>query len=379
MAAELHRLILFSSPTQNKRRRSTAPSPLPFLACRAASSSLGAVLQRNLTAAAAPLRLAASLPSLLTRSPLLPPSTTMVATATADNSWQPGEIPSTIGASLQSWLRPNHQPRVHHHHHKGHDATNGNSSTSASSNTSASASSSSLSASQQQQDKEARAAVISAEASVGNDPAAAQATLPAPGVALTYPGKWDQLSAQAELYLYAAATPYFRGAHLGNVQNPLHSSDVGAFSGMWEQASGKSTGKDSQAESGAHSKRFPAEHRATIGTALHKDGKVGSIRWVAADPEFKEVKQNEANGTASSNGHAHGSGWLRWLTGASSSTTPAKCLNVLEIGRPEITREEEEREEKIVVLAGYGAGIAFFYRVSQLLKDECLCLVRTAD
>lgn len=207
---------------------------------------------------------------------------------------------------------------------------------------------------------------------MGNDPAAAQATLPAPGVALTYPGKWDQLSAQAELYLYAAATPYFSGAHLGNVQNPLHSSDVGSFSGMWQQASGRSTGQESQVEGGAHShsssKRFPAEHRATIGTELHTDGKVGSIRWVAADPEFKEVKQSDSNGTTSSNGHGHGSGWLRWMTGGgSSSTMPAKCLNVLEIGRPEVTREEEQREEKIVVLAGYGAGIAFFYRVSQQL------------
>lgn len=227
-------------------------------------------------------------------------------------AWTPPSIPLTLGAAFQSWLRPSH----HHHHHK-HSEKSSPSSTPARSSSNSDA----------EDDPLPPPAVPS------------HPTLSAP-VNLQYAGRFDQLAAQAELYLYSLATPYFKGAQIGNISNPIHDAGTDAFNGMWREGQNPSPNHNSH-------DTYRADQRATIGTIQHTDGKVASIRWVSVDPESSESA-------------GHGKSWLSSWFG--KSQVPKHALNVLEIGKPEVNAQERDEEEKVVLLHGYGAGTGFYFQ-----------------
>ncbi|CAO1639057.1 unnamed protein product [Sympodiomycopsis kandeliae] len=228
-------------------------------------------------------------------------------------AWQPPSIPVTIGAAFQSWLRPGGS-------HQGHTPSNDTSGTS-------SGSSSPIPAPASAEDQQ--------QASVPSHP-----TLCSP-VKLEYSGRWDELAAQAELYLYSTATPYFKGAHIGNVSNPLYDGSTTAFKSMWSQSRQPMSSEDNST--------YHAAQRATIATMPHTDGKVASIRWVALDSKPEDQS------------HTASKGWFSFL-GKSSYQPPKQALNVLEIGDPTATAEQEQAEEKVVLLHGYGAGTGFYFQ-----------------
>lgn len=251
-------------------------------------------------------------------------SSRMSSTLSSSN-WQPPSIPSSVGASFGSWLRPNH--------HLGHQD-----STKSSSSTTPRASSSSSSSE--------RPTPENLQAELPDSPA-----LSAP-VSLRYPGKFDQLAACAELWLYSQATPYFKGVQIANVPNSIHDGGVATFAQMWQKARLQSQGK---ANDESNSKgTYLAEERATISTQKHEDGKVASIRWVSVEPQ--------ATAAGASKYGDDPSGWSSWITRHNpfSSSKMQNCLNVLEIGKPE--EQGAESEEKIVLLHGYGAGTGFFFQ-----------------
>lgn len=165
-------------------------------------------------------------------------------------------------------------------------------------------------------------------------------------VSVRYHGKYDQLGASAELWLYTQAAPsFFKGAQLANAANDIWRGDRGTFDSMWRQASSNS----SQPRDTNHNS-YAAEERATIATSPSEvEGKVASIRWVSVEPEQPPPASK---------------GWFGSLLG--SSHTP-RCINVLEIGKPrnEATTSaatQDDGEEKIVLLHGYGAGTGFFFQ-----------------
>lgn len=128
--------------------------------------------------------------------------------------------------------------------------------------------------------------------------------------------------ANAELHLYRR-TGYFAGATLHNVANTeLHTAFAEASSRR-ERSNGSSP----------PSPPSDVSIRATVGTKLHLDGKVGSIRMVDI-------------------GNPSPSSWF-------SAPTPRQ-INMLEIGTP--VAAPNPSEEKIVLLHGYGAGTAFFFQ-----------------
>lgn len=166
---------------------------------------------------------------------------------------------------------------------------------------------------------------------------------------LQYAGRFDQLAAQAELYLYSTATPYFKGAQIGNVSNAIYSGGRDTFNAMWRQ------GQEAAAGDGSNDSSYAAHERATIGTIQHTDGKVASIRWVSVDPIPKQ--------DAGAHHAAQGKGWLSWLGGRHHHSNPPKqALNVLEIGKPAQDAAASDDEEKVVLLHGYGAGTGFFFQ-----------------
>ncbi|CAO1614858.1 unnamed protein product [Parajaminaea phylloscopi] len=252
----------------------------------------------------------------------------------ASAAWQPPSIPSTIGSSFSSWLRPNHD---HSHHSRDHSRDHNE-----------------LGSSQ----KSAPTAKKTSLPSVGPEKAvAADDELPVPldlsasSGPVKYAGKFDRLAASAELWLYSQATPYFKGAHVANVANNAHDGSIKALGQMWDEATSSTRSLSSQR---AHKETIFPEDRATIATQKHTDGKVASIRWVAVDAPPSAAEDGGATGQST--------GWLPWLTQHFSSTSqrPQNCLNVLEIGKPE--QAEDSAEEKVVLLHGYGAGTGFFFQ-----------------
>lgn len=253
------------------------------------------------------------------------------------SGWQPPRIPSTIGSSFSSWLRPNRHSDDHTRDHQQRKALNQSKASSASS-------------------VEASGRTSLSEAG-GNDAIDDDVTetLPnsptlEPPVPVRYREKFDQLAASAELWLYSHATPYFQEGRITNVSNPLYEGDVATFAQMWREASGQTK---TVAQQGTTRQSFFAEDRATMSTQKHHDGKVAAIRWIAVDPEPAAETQYASHAA---------SRWMSWLRRpfTLSSSRPQNCLNVLEIGKPEV--EESQIEEKIVLLHGYGAGTGFFFQ-----------------
>lgn len=162
-------------------------------------------------------------------------------------------------------------------------------------------------------------------------------------------------SAAPELYLYRH-TGYFQGATLQNAPNAdLMTAFKAAQSPALQRVQGieHSTHQSGDAkqhleaalqsqQSVANNAHTKGKDRATIGTELNTDGKVGSIRLV-----------DIGSSTAS------GGGFASWF----SSATP-RMINMLEIGTPRPIEEvqADEKEEKVVLLHGYGAGTAFFFQ-----------------
>lgn len=124
--------------------------------------------------------------------------------------------------------------------------------------------------------------------------------------------------ANAELHLYRRSG-YFSGATLNNAPNAdLYTA--------FQEASKKSIASTSPHQD--------PNLFATVGTHLNADGKVGSIR--AVDIGSSPIHHS-------------------WF----SAPTP-RLMNMLEIGKPVAT--PDPKEEKIVLLHGYGAGTAFFFQ-----------------
>ena len=131
--------------------------------------------------------------------------------------------------------------------------------------------------------------------------------------------------ANAELHLYRRSG-YFSGAGLNNVANAdLHTA--------FAEASNRPRAVPRTTPSSTCSTPVDPLARATVGTKLSADGKVGSIRMVDI-------------------GNPSPSSWF--------STTVPRLINMLEIGKP--TAEVDSGEEKVVLLHGYGAGTAFFFQ-----------------
>ncbi|PWN34121.1 alpha/beta-hydrolase [Meira miltonrushii] len=162
-------------------------------------------------------------------------------------------------------------------------------------------------------------------------------------------------SAAPELYLYRHSG-YFQGATLQNAPN---ADLMTAFKAAQSHSLKMSQGAEHPAQqsgdarqhleaalqsqqSVANNAHTKGKDRATVGTELNSDGKVGSIRLV------------DIGSTTSSGG-----GFASWFT----SATP-RMINMLEIGtlRPVEEVHADENEEKVVLLHGYGAGTAFFFQ-----------------
>jgi cardiolipin-specific phospholipase len=124
--------------------------------------------------------------------------------------------------------------------------------------------------------------------------------------------------ASAELHLYRR-TGYFAGASLNNAAN------AGLGTAFQEVSNSKRS-----SDTATHA---DLTKRATIGTKVNADGKVGSIRMVDI-------------------GNPGPSSWF-------GPPTPRQ-INMLEIGTP--TDAPDPAEEKVVLLHGYGAGTAFFFQ-----------------
>lgn len=186
---------------------------------------------------------------------------------------------------------------------------------------------------------------------------------------LSYPGRYDELAAQAELYLYSLATPYLKGARIGNVRNDASRGDASVFDEMWAETQGYASPTRRSEDAGdasSHSKKkghlalahhsgaIPADERATMGTQCHSDGKVAAIRWVSVDPAEEDADSSTGGGS-----------WLSYLTlRGHKSNKPKRALNVLEIGKPGASQSQaaDSSEEKVVLLHGYGAGTGFFFQ-----------------
>ncbi|KAK0542389.1 hypothetical protein OC846_006754, partial [Tilletia horrida] len=169
-------------------------------------------------------------------------------------------------------------------------------------------------------------------------------------------------AAKAELHLYRH-TRYFHGASLNNVPNlPL--------SQAWTALQ---LGTNLTASLPHRSNKVRPEERATIGTSLGPDGKVGMIRLVSLHREGEEPRhggvgawvsswfgnsgsdKKTASASLASNEQEPTS-----LVGKSATTSCGhpRYVNTLEIGTPEVKPDET----KIVVLHGYGAGSAFAFQ-----------------
>ncbi|WFD29369.1 hypothetical protein MSPP1_000378 [Malassezia sp. CBS 17886] len=177
------------------------------------------------------------------------------------------------------------------------------------------------------------------------DDAVADALLP-PGVAtiptsvLTSVSAWWHLSprqtAESELWLYQT-TPFFKGATLGNAAACTTNGPDGladAFHHVQEARASSDTAKNPAAASKLNQFR-------TVGCEVAAGGKVGGIRQVDIGPA---PDGTDIHRSFFRNGHAK------------------HHINMLEIGTPVRREEQPHDERKIVLVHGYGAGTAFFFR-----------------
>ncbi|PWN48829.1 alpha/beta-hydrolase [Violaceomyces palustris] len=208
-------------------------------------------------------------------------------------------------------------------------------------------------------------------------------------------------AAHAELHLYRA-TGYFQGATVNNA--PLAQDfrqGKGLFQGLESVRSERLQGvQDSNNNNNNTSSLWPFRRerepeRMTIGTRTAPDGKVGCIRYVdlgrsqdddhpssdsalARKAAFQQgtVGEGEGDVPQSKVTTTFHKGLSRLGLASeqpdSSPTTPlppppppsGRKLNMLEIGHPydPANPEAHEKEKKIVLLHGYGAGTAFFFQ-----------------
>lgn len=165
--------------------------------------------------------------------------------------------------------------------------------------------------------------------------------LPLPTSMMSSFSSWWNLSpaqtAEAELFL-VRRSGYFKGATVGNASE---CTDDGpdALSAAYRLVTGSA--KEAQPLATGPAKFF------TVGTQCESDGKVGCIRLVdiGAPPAG-----TSREGVLSRLGLRH---------------HPRK-INTLEIGTPVPRAEQDPHEQKVVLVHGYAAGLAFFYRNMQM-------------
>lgn len=140
-------------------------------------------------------------------------------------------------------------------------------------------------------------------------------------------------TAEAELHLYQNSG-YFRGAKLSNAAH-LNDDGVDGMVEAYKQATSTSTTPSSRPASVA-----PGNTYATVATTAAADGKIGCIRMVdiGEDPAMRK-------------------GWFSRLY-----RRTRRYINMLEIGTPQRYEDRDKDEIPVVLVHGYGAGSAFFFR-----------------
>ncbi|WFC98277.1 hypothetical protein MYAM1_001002 [Malassezia yamatoensis] len=182
----------------------------------------------------------------------------------------------------------------------------------------------------------AAATAADAAAAISPESQLPASILPMPSSMMTSVSSWWSLSpeqtAEAELYLLSKSG-YFEGAGLGNA-SACQSDGPNALSDAFQIV---------RSSAPAMSQIAKISRFSTIGTKLAQDGKVGMVRLVniGGPPE----------GT-------HRAGLLSRLQ---LKHTP-RLVNTLEIGTPVPRSEQDPKEQKIVLVHGYAAGLAFFYK-----------------
>ncbi|KDN39751.1 alpha/beta-hydrolase [Tilletiaria anomala UBC 951] len=190
--------------------------------------------------------------------------------------------------------------------------------------------------------------------------------------------------ADAEIHLYKRHTPYFNGATVGNVRN-------GRIDRVWRDTFGS---KD-EASSGDDARRsIPNRNvdkvekekmglRATMGTRLNStDGKVGFVHLVDIDRDVPPTNSTPVSSSSSSTSTSSASSPTGTMTPSAPSSgflqslwasKAPRQINTLEIGSPHVspdaTPEEWAKEQKVVLLHGYGAGTSFFFQNIKALAE----------
>lgn len=149
-------------------------------------------------------------------------------------------------------------------------------------------------------------------------------------------GHAHQHTAEAELHLYQS-TPYFRGATLGNAR---HVSTPGPDGMVDAYALARDKGT-------SDAPVLPGNEYATAATQPASDGKIGVLRAVDLTSQS----------TTSSM-------WGLWRRHA-----PARYVHMLEVGKPEPQAARPADETQVVLVHGYGAGSAFFFKNVQALAS----------
>lgn len=165
--------------------------------------------------------------------------------------------------------------------------------------------------------------------------------LPMPSSMMSSISSWWNLSpaqtAEAELFL-VRKSGYFGGATIGNA-SACTVDGPDALSTAYRLVS--ESAKEAQPLAPGPAKFF------TVGTQCASDGKVGCIRLVdiGAPPAG-----TSREGVLSRLGLRH----------------HPRQINTLEIGTPVPRAEQDPHEQKVVLVHGYAAGLAFFYRNMQM-------------
>ncbi|PKI86050.1 hypothetical protein MVES1_000465 [Malassezia vespertilionis] len=168
--------------------------------------------------------------------------------------------------------------------------------------------------------------------SLDSAPQVPSSILPIPNSMLSSVSSWWNVSAkqtaEAEFFLYSKSG-YFQGAFLGNAK-ACSSDGPDALAEAYALVH-----DDAAAQPTSISK---VNQFMTVGSQLSIDGKVGCIRMVDIGAEKSTSFLNMFRGQAK------------------------RYINTLEIGTPLKQEEQPKDEEKIVLVHGYGAGSAFFFK-----------------
>ncbi|WFD42361.1 hypothetical protein MPSI1_001003 [Malassezia psittaci] len=183
---------------------------------------------------------------------------------------------------------------------------------------------------------EAAATAADVAATVSPESQLPASILPMPSSMMTSVSSWWSLSseqtAEAELYLLRKSG-YFEGATLGNA-GACQSDGPNALSDAFQVV---------RRSAPAMSQVSKVTKFSTMGTKLAQNGKVGMVRLVdIGDPPA-------------------GTHRASLLSRLQLKHTP-RLINTLEIGTPVPRSEQDPNEQKIVLVHGYAAGLAFFYK-----------------